>query len=317
MYHPTTRVLTVLELLQARPQMSGQEIAERLEVSARTVRRYVTMLQDLGIPVEAERGRYGAYRLLPGFKLPPLMFTEDEALALTLSLRVAQRMSLPVGEAATAGALAKVERVMPPGLRARVRAIQSALVVNAASPYASPASAVVTTFGTAAQSGRRIHIHYQAWNNAMTERDVDPYGVVYYSGRWFGVGYCHLRRDVRTFRLDRVVQAELRPETFTAPENFEPLAQVIQSLASAPGAWAIEVLLKTSLDEARQRLPPEMAALEPTTEGVVLRCNVQDLNWFAWVLAGLEYPLVVRRPVELREALSRLAERTAQRAETD
>src|SRR5215204_881025 len=100
MYHPTTRVLTVLELLQTRPQLSSQELAERLEVSPRTVRRYISMLQDLGIPVEAERGRHGAYRLAPGFKLPPLMLTEDEALALVLGLRVTRRLSLPVDVAA-------------------------------------------------------------------------------------------------------------------------------------------------------------------------------------------------------------------------
>lgn len=317
MYHPTTRVLTVLELLQARPQMSGQEIAERLEVSPRTVRRYITMLQEMGIPVEAERGRHGAYRLMPGFKLPPLMFSEDEALALTLSLRVAQRLSLPVDETATEGALAKVERVMPTNLRTRVQAIQSALVVNVTSAYAPPASTVVTTFGTAAQSRRQVHIHYQAWNNATTEREVDPYGVVYYSGRWFGVGYCHLRRAVRTFRLDRVTEIELRPATFTPPDNFDALAQVIQSLASAPGEWAVEVLLKLSLEEARRRVPPEMATLEPTPNGILLRCNVQELNWLAWWLVGLECPLVVRRPVELRDVLRRLAHRTADLAEAD
>src|SRR2546427_12586177 len=86
MYHPTTRVLTVLELLQSHRQISGPKLAERLEVDIRSVRRYITMLQDLGIPIETERGRYGTYRLRPGFKLPPLMFTEDEALALTLGL---------------------------------------------------------------------------------------------------------------------------------------------------------------------------------------------------------------------------------------
>ncbi|MDP9471495.1 MAG: HTH domain-containing protein [Chloroflexota bacterium] len=95
MYHPTTRVLTTLELLQAHPQLSGIDLAARLEVDRRTVRRYVTMLQDLGIPVEAERGRHGGYRLRPGFKLPPMVFTDDEALALTLGLLTARRLGLP------------------------------------------------------------------------------------------------------------------------------------------------------------------------------------------------------------------------------
>src|SRR5207253_9212175 len=122
MYFPTTRVLSVLELLQAHQRLSGPDIAERLEVNPRTVRRYITMLQDLGIPVEAERGRYGAYRLRPGFKLPPLMFTEDEALALTLALLAARRLGLTSPAAAVEGPLAKIERVLPLTSRQRLQA---------------------------------------------------------------------------------------------------------------------------------------------------------------------------------------------------
>src|SRR5216117_2231452 len=130
MYHPTTRLLAVLELLQSRGRIGGGELARRLEVDERTVRRYVTMLRDLGIPIEAERGRYGAYRLRPGFKLPPLMFTEDEAIALTLGLLAARRLGLTAAAPATAGALAKVERVLPDAVRERVQALQDALVIE-------------------------------------------------------------------------------------------------------------------------------------------------------------------------------------------
>src|SRR5216684_1717243 len=127
MYHPTTRVLTVLELLQSHQRLSGPELAARLEVNIRTVRHYIMMLQDLGIPIKAERGRYGAYRLLPGFKLPPLMFNEDEALALTLGLLTARRLGLTAAAPAVAGALAKIERVLPSALRKRVQAVQETL----------------------------------------------------------------------------------------------------------------------------------------------------------------------------------------------
>src|SRR6266852_3664914 len=119
MYFPTTRVLTILELLQSRQHLSGPELAERLEVNTRSARRYITMLQDLGIPVEAERGRYGGYRLLPGYKLPPLMWTEDEALAVTLGLRAAQQIGLAKTLPTIESALAKVERVLPVALRER------------------------------------------------------------------------------------------------------------------------------------------------------------------------------------------------------
>src|SRR5437667_12897024 len=107
MYHPTTRVLTVLELLQAHRQMSGPRLAERLEVDVRSVRRYITMLQDLRIPIAAERGRYGNYRLLRGFKLPPWMLSEDEALALTLGLLAPRRLGLAMAARAGEGALAQ------------------------------------------------------------------------------------------------------------------------------------------------------------------------------------------------------------------
>src|SRR5437899_5634291 len=117
MYHPTTRVLTVLELLQAHRQMSGPKLAERLEVDVRSARRYITMLQDLGIPVEAERGRYGGYKLRPGYKLPPLMWSEDEAMAVTLGLRAAQQIGLAKTLPTVESALAKVERVLPLALR--------------------------------------------------------------------------------------------------------------------------------------------------------------------------------------------------------
>src|SRR6266480_2083303 len=130
MYFPATRVLTVLELLQSRQRISGPELAERLEVDTRTVRRYIMMLQDLGVPVEAERGRYGSYRLRPGFKLPPLMFTDDEALALTLGLLAARKMGLAVAAPAVEGALAKIERVLPTTLRTRVQAVEETLIFD-------------------------------------------------------------------------------------------------------------------------------------------------------------------------------------------
>src|SRR5215468_8124038 len=138
-YRPTARVLTLLELLQSHERMTGAELARRLEVDVRTVRNYVQTLTDLGIPVEAERGRYGAYRLRPGYKLPPLIFTEDEALALTLSLLVAKESGLAQVAPAFDGALAKIERVLPATTRARIQAVEQtvAFAGNAAPPAPS------------------------------------------------------------------------------------------------------------------------------------------------------------------------------------
>src|SRR5579872_3283894 len=140
MYSPTTRVLTVLELLQSRERVTGAEIAERLEVHIRTVRRYIAMLEELGVPVEAERGRYGAYRLLPGYKLPPLMFTQDEALATTLGLLAARKLGLTANAPGVEGAIAKLERVLPLPLRSKVRAVEETLILDLQSGQGEPVS---------------------------------------------------------------------------------------------------------------------------------------------------------------------------------
>jgi predicted DNA-binding transcriptional regulator YafY len=314
-YHPTTRVLTVLELLQAHGRIGGPELAARLEVNIRTVRHYITLLQDLGIPVESERGRGGGYRLRPGFKLPPLMFTEDEALALTLGLMMARRLGLAATAPAVEGALAKVERVMPAALRARIQAVQETLVIAGATAYTAPPGALVLTFSSAAQQRRRIQMSYRGLSEQDTERALDPYGVVFYDGRWFAVGYCHLRTDLRIFRLDRVLRAELRQEQFERPADFDSLAYVVRSLANAPATWSVEVLLEAALEEVRECVPASMATLDPAEGGVLFRCQVQDLDWLAHFLAGLNVPLVVLRPPQLRDALRRLAAQIAALAE--
>ncbi|GLV58891.1 transcriptional regulator [Dictyobacter sp. S3.2.2.5] len=315
MYFPTTRVLTVLELLQSRQQMSGQELAERLEVDPRTVRRYITMLQDLGIPVEGVRGRYGSYRLRPGYKLPPLMFNDDEALALTLGLLVGRKMGLTMATPAAEGALAKIERVLPQSIRERVQAVQETLVVDVMPTGAVPRGEVVLDLSEAARQCRTVHMHYRAYVGQETERDLDPYGLVYRSGYWYVAGYCHLRTELRTFRLDRIVAVEILTQTFTRPEAFDCLALVRKAIPSTPSTWFVDVVLKTTLDEAQRIVPPALAVLEQIEDGVELKCYVDHLDWLAWVLIRLRCPFVVRQPTELRDELFKLAQQITDLAE--
>jgi len=314
MYHPTTRVLTVLELLQSHARMSGPELSRRLEVDVRTVRRYILMLQELGIPVEGGRGRYGAYRLRPGFKLPPLMFSEDEALALLLGLRTAHQLGLALAAPAVEGALAKVERVLPAQLRERLQAVLETLVIDVPADAIAPPSAVVVALSLAARRCQRVWLSYRAWAGERSEREFDPYGLVYRAGRWYTAGYCHLRQDIRVFRLDRVQGVEERETIFTRPADFETLRHVERALARIPGTWTVEALLRTSLEEAGRHVPATTATLEAVPEGVLLRCEVEDLDRCAHLLAGLPFALAVRRPPELRAALEQLAERVRQLA---
>lgn len=315
MYFPATRVLTILEMLQARQRLSGPELAERLEVNTRTVRRYITMLQDLGFPIEAERGRYGSYRLRPGFKLPPLMFTEEEALALTLGLLAARRLGLIVSAPAVEGALAKVERVLPPMLQERVRAVQETLSLTFPPTSTTPSIETLLTLCNAAQQERQVSLSYQTWEGKESAREVDIYGVVYRAGYWYCTGYCHLRQDLRVFRLDRIGSVEMRAETFTRPPDFDCVDYVMRSLAATPVTWPVEILLETTLAEAQRYISPAVATLEETPQGVLMRCSVGHLDWLAEeMLPRLPWPFIVIQPPELRTELHKVAARIEQMA---
>lgn len=318
MYFPTTRVLTVLELLQSRSRISGPELAERLEVDVRTIRRYVTMLQSMGIPVRGGRGRYGAYYLRPGFKLPPLMFTNEEALALTLGLFAARKLGLAEATPAIEGVAAKVERVLPLELRESMQALQDTLEFHDFGARKTTRTEIISVLSTAAQQGRRACLTYQAFKGDVSEREVDPYGLVYRVGYWYMVGYCHLRQDLRSFRLDRVLDAEMRMETFTRPLNFNCLEYVTKGIPMTPARWYVEVVLETTLEEAKDMVPPATAVLEQIVDQehqVLFKCNVDDLDWLAYRLAALDCPFVIRQPDELRAALFRQANRMRSLAE--
>jgi biotin operon repressor len=161
MYHPTTRVLALLELLQTHGRMSGAELAPRLGVDRRTLRRYVGKLEDIGIPITAERGRAGGYALMPGFKLPPMMFTEDETLALSLGLLAARGLGLAEAAPAVASAQAKLERVMPDGLKRRVRAVDDTVRLDAARTIAPADNQALVALTNAAQACRRVVLRYR------------------------------------------------------------------------------------------------------------------------------------------------------------
>jgi predicted DNA-binding transcriptional regulator YafY len=309
MYSPTTRLLTLLELLQSYRQMSGAELARRLEVDGRTVRRYIVMLQDMGIPVEAERGPYGAYRLRRGYKLPPLLFTDEEAIALTLGLLVVRGLGFPVAGAAVEGALAKTERVMPEKLLAQARGLQEAITFNTSLPAARPQTEFLAQLSTAVLQRLRVRLSYRSFQGDDTERDFDPYGIVYNDGYWYTAGYCHLRRDLRTFRLDRVSALAPGEAAFERPPDFDTLDYVLRSIASAAGPEPVEVVLHTTLEQARALLPETLGTLEETDEGVIFRRSGSQLEWVTYYLLSLDCPVEVRRPPAMREWLRLLGER--------
>jgi predicted DNA-binding transcriptional regulator YafY len=307
-YHPTSRVLTVLELLQAHPVIGGAELAARLEVDTRTVRRYIAMLQDMGIPVEATPGRHGGYTLRAGFKLPPLMFTDGEATALALGLLAARRLGLAEVAPAIEGALAKIERVLPNEVRARVQGLRDGLVVDLPPHEITVPGILIADLSQAARECRQVLLHYQG-EHGTTERVIDPYGVVCHAGRWYAIGHCHLRQGLRIFRLDRIERARLEERGFDRPAGFDALAYLTQSIAEIPDRWDVTVILHTTIERARQAIPAGLAVLEQRPEGVWLRSSISELEILALVLASVGCELTVVSPPQLCDTLHMVAER--------
>ncbi len=321
---PTTRLLLALELLQSRGQIPGPELAERLQVDARSLRRYMARLQALGIPVEAERGRHGGYRLRPGYKLPPLMFGEDEAVALTAGLAAALQLGLAGDGAAAQSAQAKLERVLPQRLQQGVAALHAAVVqemprlAGRAAPAAAPA--LLLALGEAIRARQRVHLQYRAAGEgqgikgiqgmeATTQRDFDAYGLSFHTGRWYVVGHCHLRQALRSLRVDRVVALSPVAARYTVPPGFDARQQVAEGLARVPRRHAVEVLLQADLAQVQGFDFAAYGVLQPVPEGVLLRVQADALDWVARELARLPCAFDVRRPAALRGAVRALAQR--------
>jgi predicted DNA-binding transcriptional regulator YafY len=316
MYSPTTRLLTVLELLQSYKQMSGTEMARRLEIDTRTVRRYITMLQDMGIPVVSERGPHGSYRLQRGSRLPPLMFNDAEVITLTLGLLATREFHFPIDVAAVEGALAKIERVLPENLLMQSRSLQETIVFNVYPPPTHAQNNLIMLLSLAVQQRKQVSLSYQAQTGEPTRRDFDPYGVVFNAGYWYTVGYCHLRHSVRVFRLDRITNLEAGEQSFERPEDFDALAHVVDSIKSLNYAYQVEIVFKTTMDEAHEAISWWYSAtLEQTSEGVIFRLETNELTGLANFLLNLDFSVKIRQPTELQHLIRQKAARALQMVE--
>jgi predicted DNA-binding transcriptional regulator YafY len=299
------RVLALLEVLQDEPSKTGPELATRLGVDVRTVRRDVVSLQDLGIPVEAERGPAGGYRLRPGYRMPPLMLTATEATAVALGLLAARRDGLDAD-----GALAKIRRVLPEEVRRRVEALDQTLSFTATGHEPMPPKGEnLLLLADAARRGRRVHAIYVASDGARSERELSPYGVVSHRGRWYVPAHDHGRGQQRAMRADRFVSVQLRGPGRPPPPDFDAVAFVSRTLARVPWTHEVEVLLHTTLAAAASHFPPTLAELEASGEDTLLRMRAESLDWVAGLLAGAGCAFTVRRPDELRRSVHALADR--------
>jgi predicted DNA-binding transcriptional regulator YafY len=203
---------------------------------------------------------------------------------------------------------------MPDALKRRARAVDETVTLELSRPTAPADNAALATLTAAAQVRDRVRLRYRPREGAVTERAFDAYGLAYRRGRWYAVGWCHLRHGMRSFRLDRVESATRLPVSFERPERFDALAHLTTSIARLPRAHAAEVLLETDLATARRELFPVAGVLEPVAGGVVLHAQADDLDWLARELARLPFAFAVAKPRALRTAVAGLARRLARQA---
>jgi len=315
MYDPIMRVLTVLEVLQARDHVTGAELAERLEVDLRTVQRYIVRLKDLKIPVESSRGVGGAYRLRPGYRLPPLLLTNEEAFALSLGLHSLRQVGLSAFAPATEGALKKLERVLPEALRESIRTVEDVVAIEPGPWVVTTSVECLIRAASAIRRGRRIRFDYRSHDGTATRRQIEPYAVVHTDGRWYLIGYCLWRRALRTFRLDRVTSLESGTGSFRRPVAFDARQHLLTSMPFVQSEYQIDVWIDMPIDEARPSFMPLRVALEKEDGGTRVRCGRDRLEMIAAMLLSMGRRIVVDSPPELRKKFRELARQALRAAE--
>ncbi|MEH1166051.1 YafY family protein [Micromonospora sp. CPCC 205539] len=296
MANTSSRTLRLLSLLQTHRHWSGLDLADRLGVSERTLRRDVERLRELGYPVTAARGTDGGYQLAPGAVLPPLLLDDEEAVALAVG--VGDASGIAGIEEASLRALTKVVRVLPPRLRARVDALRAmTLSTSASGPVVS--AGVLTTVAQACRDEERLRFGYTARGAAATEREVEPHRVVVLGGRWYLVAYDLGRHDWRSFRLDRLTDPtatgmRFRPRQLPA----EDAVAFVQTASGAPAPYTVVVLVHAPSEQVRQAVG-RWGTIEPVDQGSCrLTMTSTSLDWPTQALGNVGAEFEVLEPPE-------------------
>jgi predicted DNA-binding transcriptional regulator YafY len=316
MSQTSSRLLELLSLLQGRRDWPGNELAGRLEVSGRTIRRDVERLRQLGYPVEALTGPAGGYRLRAGSAMPPLLLDDEEAIAIAVGLRTAAGASVSGIEEAAVRALVKLEQVLPAPLRRRVGALSSATsTVPVGGPTVDPQH--LSVIAAACRDFERLRFHYRSRDGTRSRREVEPHSLVNHGRRWYLIAWDRRRDGWRTFRVDRLAQpatAGVRFATRSLPAT-DPATFVRQSIAGAPNRFEAVVTLDAAAQEIARLLPSHLGTVEPIDAHTCrFRTGDDNLSWLALRIAMLGVDFEVHEPLELREHLRTLADRLSRAA---
>jgi predicted DNA-binding transcriptional regulator YafY len=313
MIQTSARLLALLSLLQMRREWTGHELADRLTVDPRTIRRDIDKLRSLGYPIEAAPGVAGGYRLGAGGELPPLLLDDAEAVAVAVGLRTAASGSIAGIEETSVRALAKLEQVLPSRLRRRVSALGDATSAFGVDGPQIDADVLATLAG-ACRDGTRLRYNYVAKDDRASQRHVEPSAVVHSGYRWYLVAFDLDRDDWRTFRIDRLrgrVRLAERGRPRTVPGG-DPAAFVKERLRTSSGDVdrpSGRVRVHASAGEMAKRIPARYATVEAESEGtcIVTTRGAWTRQFLVW-MADLERSFEVLEPAEFREAGARLAD---------
>lgn len=308
---PTARVLALLSLLESRRYWPGPELAERLGVSERTLRRDVDRLRELGYPVVAARGVGGGYQLAAGTALPPLVLDDDEAVALVVGLRAATDNEVAGVAESSVRALAKTLTLLPPRLRRRADALRAATVFTAWHKTTQAISRdVLDVVAGACHDGVRLAFSYTARGGAATERYVEPYRLVVLSRRWYLVAFDLDRDDWRTFRLDRMDEPRATVASFTPRElPADPASFVRDGIEQLPRGHELVVDVETDVATVEARIG-RWATAEPTGDATCrVRMTADELEWPAFALMLLGVAFTVRETDEFAKYVADVGRR--------
>ena len=316
MLETSARLLRLLSLFQAQRYWSGAELSERLEVTARTLRRDVDKLRSLGYPVNSTSGTAGGYQLGAGATLPPLLLDDEEAVAVAVGLRTAASGTVTGMEEASVRALAKVQQVLPARLRRRITALQSFIEPLA---YTGPAvnAEILTLIAGACRDCEKLRFRYHARDGAESQREVEPHRLVHTGRRWYLAAWDVDRNNWRTFRVDRIQERPATGQRFLArkPPDGDFVAYVARSVSAMTDSYRAEIFFHAPLEKAAERIPPAAGTLEPVDEHTcVLRMGASSLEMLAVYLASTGFEFEVREPPELIERMRALAERLGRAA---
>ncbi|WP_307367023.1 YafY family protein [Microbacterium sp. W4I4] len=303
----TARALQVLELLQSAQLRTVGELADRLGVDERTIRRDVARLADLGVPVETLRGRYGGYRLALGQRVLPLMFSTEEVIAVFLELAQAQAAASAPGLAAQT-ALSKITRAMPAADAQRIDVVLAAMTPTSQHGGEAPDPAVMLTLADAVSRTRSVDMRYRSRSGALSRRSIHPYGLVAHAHRWYLVALDVDTREERAFRADRIRTVRVTSESFTPPPRLDVRSRLLELFVDAPYRWQVVLRVRAREDRIREHLPASVARLVKLDDGAVdgappwhrAEINAESLEWIPSVIVALGCEVVIDGPDELR-----------------